>query len=499
MNTNMRVVTQIVPRRMDPESASDEESDGDILLVEEPIKPKGAQNRLDNAQANACAAITVLQGWAAAGLSVEGDGTAEEALPRRALWGAQSNIARTTADHNAPPMATEDVVATIRQAILPADAFDGRIQIDAHWLLDLLCAQTGRGSVTTRTATTACCGHTSTVENLDQDVAVWAGPPDRAGNWTLEQALEWEAAEAEVQDWKCPTCGARQDARCRTTIVGAPDSMAIKVRRRLDQTSGKDCRHLRLQTPNGSPLLIRSKHCPGGPYEIKAITEHLGNTTDCGHFITYVKAGRCWFKIDDDRVTTVCAWQVAQVQAYILWITRTVEPGRRADSASKKPGARLPDSIHQTDSVNRPRGATAAKRKAPENAAATASDGERQGKSARPAPCGRQVWQSAISAGTNRRRGSDADEHRGASEAGNTIPTEAEARAGLAASKRAHTELATKTTAQAGLATATLRRRATPSPAAGPSARTPSTGAQMEPDGQVEQAPASDCISSYHG
>ena len=68
---------------------------GKHLLVVKPSKPKGAYNRLDNIQANACAAITVLQGWAAAGMSAEGDGTAEETLPRRVLWEAQSNIART--------------------------------------------------------------------------------------------------------------------------------------------------------------------------------------------------------------------------------------------------------------------------------------------------------------------------------------------------------------------------------------------------------------------
>ena len=50
------------------------------------------------------------------------------------------------------------------------------------------------------------------------------------------------------------------------------------------------------------------------------IVVHIGASIQGGHYVSYVRAGENWFKMDDDIVSTVRWLTVRRKKAYILFL-----------------------------------------------------------------------------------------------------------------------------------------------------------------------------------
>jgi hypothetical protein len=56
---------------------------------------------------------------------------------------------------------------------------------------------------------------------------------------------------------------------------------------------------------------------------------HLGSSTSCGHYISYVKTNNKWFKCDDEEVREVDKKVVTDQQAYLLFYRQRGEKHRK--------------------------------------------------------------------------------------------------------------------------------------------------------------------------
>ena len=54
-------------------------------------------------------------------------------------------------------------------------------------------------------------------------------------------------------------------------------------------------------------------------YQLTGIVVHIGPSIQVGHYVSYVRAGEMWFKMNDDRVRTVSWLTVQRQKAYLLF------------------------------------------------------------------------------------------------------------------------------------------------------------------------------------
>ena len=59
-------------------------------------------------------------------------------------------------------------------------------------------------------------------------------------------------------------------------------------------------------------------------YELTGIVNHIGETIQRGHYISYCKSlfNNCWYKFDDDFVEKIEPDQIVDNKAYILFYSR---------------------------------------------------------------------------------------------------------------------------------------------------------------------------------
>jgi ubiquitin carboxyl-terminal hydrolase 36/42 len=73
----------------------------------------------------------------------------------------------------------------------------------------------------------------------------------------------------------------------------------------------------------------------GAVYRLFAVLVHAGQSTDCGHYFSFVRAPNdAWFRCDDESVSRVPLAKVLEQQAYILYYTRE---GGAVGSSPKQP------------------------------------------------------------------------------------------------------------------------------------------------------------------
>ena len=57
-------------------------------------------------------------------------------------------------------------------------------------------------------------------------------------------------------------------------------------------------------------------------YQLTGIVVHIGASIQVGHYVSYIRAGEIWFKMNDEKVRTVSWLTVKRQKAYLLFFEK---------------------------------------------------------------------------------------------------------------------------------------------------------------------------------
>lgn len=144
---------------------------------------------------------------------------------------------------------------------------------------------------------------------------------------SVEKALEKFTKPEHLQNenaYKCPKCKKKGQATKRFSVHRPPNVVTIQLKRfEFNRFSGKITRHIHfpeflnlrpyMSDPTGDSLM----------YRLNSVLVHSGSTCNSGHYYSFVRnSNNCWFRMDDERVSSAGLQQVLSQNAYILFYIR---------------------------------------------------------------------------------------------------------------------------------------------------------------------------------
>ena len=57
-------------------------------------------------------------------------------------------------------------------------------------------------------------------------------------------------------------------------------------------------------------------------YQLRGIVVHIGASIQVGHYVSYIRAGEIWFKMNDEKARTVSWLTVKRQKAYLLFFEK---------------------------------------------------------------------------------------------------------------------------------------------------------------------------------
>ncbi|RKF73022.1 putative ubiquitin carboxyl-terminal hydrolase 8 [Golovinomyces cichoracearum] len=144
---------------------------------------------------------------------------------------------------------------------------------------------------------------------------------------TLQSRLEEEFKMPEVCEYHCE-CGSNK-ARKVTTIKNLPNVLCIQFKRFKQTVNGAFKLSTKVLFPLKIEMLRFTNHCKikdvrksslarECTYELQSVVEHVGELKK-GHYISYSRVGKQWFKFNDHKVTLATKSEVLSAEAYILF------------------------------------------------------------------------------------------------------------------------------------------------------------------------------------
>ena len=125
----------------------------------------------------------------------------------------------------------------------------------------------------------------------------------------LSECLKFRFETENLGEHVCETC---KSAKCMKHCVleETSDILVIQLKRFLwVQGPVKRCEHVEFE----EFMTVGSWN-----FKIKGIIEHIGRSTEHGHYVSYCKLSKKWFKFDDTIVTEVTP-SFDKIQAYVLF------------------------------------------------------------------------------------------------------------------------------------------------------------------------------------
>ena len=164
--------------------------------------------------------------------------------------------------------------------------------------------------------------------------------------------------------YRCGKCAKRVRARKHMSVHRAPPVLSIHLKRFQYLVFGGS----KINKPiafaerlDMAPFLSFPKEAVrsgGAVYRLFAVLVHAGQSTDCGHYFSFVRAPNdAWFRCDDESVTRVPLAKVLEQQAYILYYTRE---GGAVGSAPKQTPPQPPPTQQQQQQQQQPAAASSA-------------------------------------------------------------------------------------------------------------------------------------------
>ena len=122
--------------------------------------------------------------------------------------------------------------------------------------------------------------------------------------------------ETILYGYPCANCNSQDSTEKKISVVALPRVLVMHFSR--FQGLQKMNKYVRF------PALASIKYSVDDneytiQYQITGVVVHLGSSIASGHYISYVRAGENWFKINDDIVTTVRWNTVRRKKAYMLF------------------------------------------------------------------------------------------------------------------------------------------------------------------------------------
>ena len=160
---------------------------------------------------------------------------------------------------------------------------------------------------------------------------------------TLAKALQRFTAVETLDGenkYKCEACRAHVKASKRFWIEGAPNALALQLKRFEYGAYGRKVdKHVKFPVALDLTPYMRAPGRRRYEYGLYAVLVHSGHSTHSGHYYSFVKApSGVWYLMDDGRVRQVGEQQVLDQRAYMLFYMRKAPPrGARAAGPVPEP------------------------------------------------------------------------------------------------------------------------------------------------------------------
>jgi len=149
-------------------------------------------------------------------------------------------------------------------------------------------------------------------------------PIPTSGKATLEGCLnlfqQTEKLTGEDR-WTCPKCMRPRDAERTLRLWRMPTLLIIHLKRFKSDGRWKSKVSTNISYPTAGfdlkPQTLGKKKQP--PYNLIAVTHHIGASTDSGHYVASCRRAKGWVKADDAEVTKISESKAISPTAYILF------------------------------------------------------------------------------------------------------------------------------------------------------------------------------------
>lgn len=149
-------------------------------------------------------------------------------------------------------------------------------------------------------------------------------PIPTSGKATLESCLNlFQQTEKLTGDdrWTCPKCKRARDAERTLRLWRMPTLLIIHLKRFKSDGRWKSKVSTNISYPTTGfdlkPQTLGKKKQP--PYNLIAVTHHIGASTDSGHYVASCRRAKGWVKADDAEVTAISESKAISPTAYILF------------------------------------------------------------------------------------------------------------------------------------------------------------------------------------
>ena len=168
-----------------------------------------------------------------------------------------------------------------------------------------------------------------------QILSFGVAPPSKraAALCTLDDCRRLYSAPEDLQDkeYACPVCRTRVNAT-KTLLIDVAPQLLILTLKRFDFSSTRRAA-AKIETYVDIPLenfeIPEYRESGNRPsiaiYDCVAICNHIGKSSNSGHYTAHVRRGAAWYKCDDDSVTSTIplpANEIVTTHAYILFYVR---------------------------------------------------------------------------------------------------------------------------------------------------------------------------------
>ena len=152
---------------------------------------------------------------------------------------------------------------------------------------------------------------------------------------SVEQSLKMMCSE-EIREQNCDTCGDHH-AKVTTKLTSLPKIMILQILR-FTSENGEQKKVIRDMFV---PITLRP-NADGPLYELTGAMVHLGNTTDCGHFVSIIvcpSTGKFYWCSDDAQAREVTSEELNK--AYMLVYSKLDDDVRSNKAKLSSTGKRL--------------------------------------------------------------------------------------------------------------------------------------------------------------
>mmetsp|Transcript_9814 Transcript_9814/g.12811 ORF Transcript_9814/g.12811 Transcript_9814/m.12811 type:complete len:644 (-) Transcript_9814:97-2028(-) len=157
--------------------------------------------------------------------------------------------------------------------------------------------------------------------DISLDLPANTGKSSTSVTSLLESFIQTETLREKVT---CDQCGSKQEALKRLSIYKVPDVLVLQLKRFKQGASYTECEKtnqvVEFDLENLSIESCMNPNASSKPKELDliAVVQHSGRM-ESGHYISYVRHHRHWYKCDDEYIVRVTEKEVQNSQGYLLF------------------------------------------------------------------------------------------------------------------------------------------------------------------------------------